>query len=144
VISNFGVLNCVARLAAIRESLARAVKPGGYAMLCFLSRFCLWETAWYLLQGEPRKAIRRWPGVATTSGRLRVHYPTSGQIRRDLAPEFALAGRFGIGIAVPPSYVRGLSYKAFARAARLDRRISAAPVFRGIGDHTLYLFQRTG
>src|SRR6266478_3974601 len=56
VVSNFGALNCVANLHAIRPALARLIRPGGHLAVCIIGRFCLWETAWQSLQGEPRKA----------------------------------------------------------------------------------------
>ena len=40
-ISNFGALNCVADLAAVRVALARLILPRGYFAVCLLGRFCL-------------------------------------------------------------------------------------------------------
>src|SRR5437867_8991299 len=53
VLSDFGALNCVARLDAIRRPLARLIRPGGSLAICVLGRCCLWETAWYLLRDQP-------------------------------------------------------------------------------------------
>src|SRR5581483_4119010 len=80
-ISNFGALNCVERLESIREPLARLVAPGGYAILCALGRFCLWETAWFLLSGDLRKARRRWGGEALTGSGVRVFYHSVRRFR---------------------------------------------------------------
>ncbi len=140
-ISNFGALNCIAELASLRDPLARIVKPGGYAILCLLSRFCLWETAWFLFHDEPRKAVRRWRGTTITTGGLRVYYPRVRDVQRALAPQFKLVERRGIGISVPPSFTK-LPESAFRRAAAVDRRISAIPGFRASGDHTLLIFRR--
>src|SRR5262249_59290481 len=52
-IADFGVLNCVAKLEAVASDLGRLVRPGGRVALCPMGRFCLWETVWYLLRGEP-------------------------------------------------------------------------------------------
>lgn len=139
--SNFGVLNCVADLAAMRQGLARVVQPGGFAILCLLGRFCLWETAWFLARGEPRKAVRRWRGETASSSGLRVRYPRVREIERDLAPQFALVERFGVGILVPPSFVR-LPEGVVEWAARIDRRVSRTPLTRAIADHTLLIFRR--
>jgi ubiquinone/menaquinone biosynthesis C-methylase UbiE len=141
-ISNFGVLNCVADLASLRDPLARIVKPRGYTILCLLSRFCLWETVWFLFRGKPRKAVRRWSGAATTSGGLRVYYPRVRDVQRAFAPRFTLVGRRGIGIRVPPS-CRKLPEGALRRASAVDQRISAIPGFRACGDHTLLIFRRS-
>jgi SAM-dependent methyltransferase len=60
VISDFGALNCVSDLNAVRHALGSLVRPGGYLAVCVLGRFCLWEAVWYLLRGKPRTAFGRW------------------------------------------------------------------------------------
>src|SRR5262249_8401417 len=88
-ISNFGALNCVRDLDAIRAPLAGLIRPGGSLAICVLGRFCLWETAWFLLHGHPRKAFRRWnPRGGTSSLGVRVYYPSISQLRRALHPDF--------------------------------------------------------
>ena len=67
VFSNFSGLNCVADLRDIAQQLSRLVKPGGRLLLCLSTRFCLWETLWYMGRGEPKRAFRRWKGHAAAS-----------------------------------------------------------------------------
>lgn len=141
-ISNFGALNCVERLESIREPLARLVAPGGYAILCALGRFCFWETAWFLLSGDLRKARRRWRGEALTSSGVKVFYHSAGKFRRSLSPDFRLVKRVGIGICTPPSYVRCLSDRALRRLGRADQALEHAPLFRAFADHALLVFRR--
>jgi ubiquinone/menaquinone biosynthesis C-methylase UbiE len=143
VLSNFGALNCVERLSAIRGPLARIVKPGGYAIFCLLGRFCLWETAWFLMHGKASKAIRRWTGETVTGAGLVVCYPRVREVRRGLTPEFALLEQSGIGVLVPPSYVRKLPAKILNFAARLDSRIAGVRGFRALADHRLLIFRRS-
>src|SRR4051812_42904351 len=57
-ISNFGALNCVPTLEAVAKQLARLVKRGGYVVLCYMGKFCVWETAHYLRRGQLTKAAR--------------------------------------------------------------------------------------
>jgi SAM-dependent methyltransferase len=141
-VSSFGALNCVADLTALREPLARMIVPGGYLAICIMGRFCFLETVWYLLSGDPRKAMRRWRGSTSSSLGLRVFYPSSRQIEQAFAPKFQLETSAGIGILVPPSFVRGVSGGLLRRFHRIDRRIAAWPVFRGSGDHRLLIFRR--
>ena len=141
-ISNFGALNCVERLENIREPLAKLVAPGGYAILCGLGRFCLWESAWFLLSGDLRKARRRWRGEASTSSGIKVFYHSVRKFRKSLSPDFRLLEHTGIGICVPPSYVRCVSDRVLRRAARLDRTLEPLRVFRAFADHTLLVFRR--
>src|ERR1700722_8092684 len=57
--SNFGALNCVEDLTRVAGGLARLLKPGASAILCWIGPFCAWETIWYLAQGNRDKAFRR-------------------------------------------------------------------------------------
>jgi len=143
VVSNFGALNCVENLQALREPLARIVKPGGVMAVCLMSRFCLWETLVFAAHGEFSRAIRRWSGEAASSVIPRVFYPTTRQICRSFAPDFTLVSTHGIGVAVPPSYVTKLSEASIRRLAPFDRRFASSPILRSLGDHRLLIF-RTG
>ena len=69
VLSNFGGLNCLRDLSTLCETLARLVRPQGFLAICLMSRFCLWESAYYAVRGQFKKAARRWRGAAMTSAR---------------------------------------------------------------------------
>jgi len=141
-ISIFGALNCVPDLSALREPLAEMIAPGGYLAICVMGRFCLWETIWYLLHGDPRKAARRWKGRASSSLGLKIYYPSMKEITNSFAPAFRLVSSAGIGILVPPSFVRGLSNTWLRRFDTIDRRIAACPAVAGLGDHRILVFRR--
>jgi SAM-dependent methyltransferase len=139
VLSNFGALNCVADW----RCLAKLMQPGGYAVLCVLGRFCLWETAWYLFRGQPRKAARRWTDSDRRSSiGVRVFYRGTREVRRMFGGGFRLVSVRGIGVCVPPSYIRGIPREALRILDRTDRVISRVPVIRSWGDHRLMVFQR--
>jgi ubiquinone/menaquinone biosynthesis C-methylase UbiE len=143
VISNFGAFNCVGDLDAIRGPLARLIRPGGHLALCILGQFCLWETAWYLLRGEPHKAYRRWGSEHwSASLRIPVRSLSVRQLARAFHPEFALRDWRGIGAFVPPSYVRGLKLSLLQALGTLDRRLAHVPLLRGLADHRLVIFVR--
>jgi ubiquinone/menaquinone biosynthesis C-methylase UbiE len=142
ILSNFGALNCVESLAALREPLARLTHPGGWLAICLMGRVCGWETIWYLLRGDRARATRRWSGEASSSVAPRVFYPTIATVRRAFAPKFILHSWHGIGLAVPPSYVTALSPGAIQRLATLDRRLTSLPLLRALGDHRLLLFRK--
>jgi ubiquinone/menaquinone biosynthesis C-methylase UbiE len=143
VISNFGALNCVESLPDLREDLARLIGPGGYFAACVLGRFCLWESIWYSLHGNVRKATRRWGGKTSSSLGLTVYYPTVRHIRAALSPKFTLTQTTGIGICVPPSFVRGLSAGFLKHLGRIDSVIAKRREFRAISDHRLLVFRRS-
>jgi hypothetical protein len=141
ILSNFGVLNCVEDLSGLRESLAGAVRPGGHLAICLMGRFCLWETAYYLVRGKWRKAVRRWFGSTTALAGLRVYYPTAQEVRQALAPAFELYKDAGIGICVPPSFVPPLPGRLVSVFSRIDRRHEAGTA-RFLADHRLLVFRR--
>jgi SAM-dependent methyltransferase len=142
-ISNFGVFNCVALPEMLRANLAARFLPGAHLAFCVMGRFCLWETLWFSMRGRFRKAGRRWRGVASadTLG-ISVTYHSVAGLRRALAPEFELIRIVGIGIAVPPSYVRGLPAWSFKVLASIDRLVERLPFFPALADHRLLIFKR--
>jgi SAM-dependent methyltransferase len=148
VFSNFSGLNCVDDLTEVALQLAHRTTAGAPALLCFSTRFCLWESAWYLLHGELRKAVRRWSGHSTAALNgvsVNVHYPTVNDITKSFAPHFTLTSATGVGIFVPPSYLESWMHRfpwVLSMAARADRIVLHFPVLRAIGDHVLLHFVR--
>jgi SAM-dependent methyltransferase len=141
VISNFGALNCLESLGLMAGSLGRMVRSGGHVALCFLSDFCVWEFAYYLLCGRPRKAFRRLRGSADSSiGK--VFYPSSAAIACAFRLDFRLIESCAIGLFVPPSYVKFLTRWEIEQLSRFDQGLIHKPVLRGLGDHRLYIFER--
>ncbi len=146
--SNFSGLNCVEDLSAVARQLARLVRPGGRLVLCLSTRFCLWESIWYLTRADVARATRRWKGSAVGSlgeTSVNVQYPTLRDIRRKFNPGFRLGSCRGVGVSVPPSYVEHLA-RRFPRVLNAmqaaDRAISSWPLCRVMGDHMLLVFER--
>jgi hypothetical protein len=76
-----------------------------------------------------------------------VWYPTIAAMRRAFAPWFRLRSFRAVGLFVPPSYVEPWARKhqsVLARLEAMDRVFAAWPILRGIGDHVLLEFERTG
>jgi ubiquinone/menaquinone biosynthesis C-methylase UbiE len=143
VLSNFGVLNCIDDLQAVGIELGRLTRRGSCLAVCVMGPVCLWETCHYLKRSAPRKAFRRWRrGGSVTSMGVRVNYPTIHQIRSAFRNHFKLLTWVGIGLAVPPSYILGLSARAVMRLEKVDRHLAHRPLFRMFSDHRLLLFRR--
>lgn len=143
VISNFGALNCISRLAPLRAPLARLVRPGGYLAVCLMSRFCAIETLHFLRQFRFGKAARRWPGETFSETlKLKAYYPRAAQVRQAMTPEFDLRFRTGIGFTVPPSYVNGIGPASLHLRSRIDEWFAHLPLLRAMSDHQLYIFRR--
>lgn len=148
--SNFGGLNCVADLRAVARSLARLVRPLGHVLLCLASRFCVWETVWWLAHTRPAKAFRRLQRGGITAelmpgSLVHVHYPSVRELKRVFAPEFCLVSLRGVGLFVPPSYIEphARRFPKLLRAAEeLDGHVSSLPGLRSVADHVLLKLRR--
>jgi len=150
--SNFGALNCVQDLRQFARDLAILLKPGATALLCWMGPCCVWEMAWYLAQGKPAKAFRRFRRQGVT-GRLAegatvsVNYPSLRSLAQTFAPEFRLEFIKGIGVSVPPSYVETWTKRfpgLFGLSVRADSLLGRCPGIRTFGDHVLLEFRREG
>lgn len=149
--SNFGALNCVADFAQLAQDLGALLKPGARALLCWLGPCCLWEITWYLAQGNPHKAVRRFRrgGVTTTlrhGATVQVRYPSVHLLARIFAPRFELRSIRGIGVAVPPSYVESWANRfpyLFDLSVWADGLFGRCPGIRAFADHILLEFQRS-
>ena len=142
-ISNFGALNCVSDLETVALALGHLVRKGRHIVICMAGRCCAWEIAYYLLQGKGAKAFRRWnPAGCEASLGVHVEYPSVHRLIRLFRREFRLFRWCGIGLCVPPSYVRAMSETTIARLADVDRSLAHRPIFRFFADHWLLLFER--
>ena len=141
-LSNFGALNCVSSLDSVAAALAGKVCVGGYVALCFIGSFCAWETCYYILRGQFRRAFRRLHSRTRSSLGIDVFYFSQRAILTAFRKNFRIFGTYGIGLFVPPSYVKGLSDGTVARLAALDKHCAHWPLLRRLADHRLYIFER--
>jgi ubiquinone/menaquinone biosynthesis C-methylase UbiE len=143
VFSNFSGLNCVQDLKRVAQQIAACLRPGAPLLLCFSTRYCVWEMVYFLLHGRPRKAFRRWGGVSEARiGELRfpVYYPSLARLRGTFAPEFRLVFASGIGITVPPSYLEPWIARhpwLLRKMEALDHAVRGWFILRTCGDHML-------
>lgn len=143
ILSNFGALNCVARLEPFFEFASRHVAPDGFVAVTVMGRFCLVETLRFLAAGDLKRARRRWGGRASfAASQIRYHSPRSVLAA---ARGFERHSLHGIGALVPPSEL----FAACERHPRLLRML--ATVDRGLSrfthplsDHYLLILRRHG
>ena len=150
--SSFGPLNCEPELATVSSALGGLIRPGGKVVISVLGRFCVWETAWYLLHGELRQAFRRWGGraEATVRGawqdeRISVFYWSADHVERSFAADFTLVQRTALPWILPPQYLSGI-FKSRMRLFRLltavENRTANYWPANVIGDHIRFTFMR--
>ncbi len=148
VLSNFSGLNCVADLSIVAKDLAHRLHKGAPLLLCFSTRFCVWETLHYLSLAKFLKAFRRCGGhtyARMGNHTIPVFYPTLASIRRSFGPQFRLRAVSGIGIVVPPSYMEAWArnnLSLFRLCEKLDRVLNRVPGIRILGDHMLVHLER--
>ena len=151
VLSNFSGLNCIPDLSFLAYDLAQVVRERGRMVVCLFGRFCIWETFWYLAQGNVRKAARRFrqggqSAVLSAHSELKVWYHSVRQLKKAFSPHFRLLGWKGVGVAVPPSYLDFLAAKhprMFRLVAEIDPWLGDCPGLRAMADHMLLTFERT-
>lgn len=111
VFSNFGGLNCVspATLRNLSRALFDKTTPDAKLVLVVMSRFCWWETGYFLLKGRWKSAFRRFTRKPV-SARLNedTTVPTWYYAPSELArqfPEFRVKSCTPAGFWLPPSYL---------------------------------------
>mgnify|MGYP001177782838 CR=1 FL=1 len=111
VLSNFGGLNCLSpdEMRAFGTVLPHLLKPGGLFVAVVMSRFCWWETLYFLLKGRRRAAFRRL-SVEAVEARLDerasipVWYFSPLEFRR-FFPDLHVRTVQPVGFWLPPSYL---------------------------------------
>lgn len=140
--SNFGAVNCSARIDALIAGIAPHVKPDAPLVWVVMGRFVPWEWAWHLARGDARKAFRRLNRHGVEWRGLTVSYPTPAALGRALRPHFTPHGARSLGFALPPSYAGAWldkSPRALAALARIERTAQRVPGCASLADH--YIFE---
>lgn len=144
-ISNFGGLNCVDDLSTAARGLAAMLRPGAPALLCMMGPLVPWEWGWYLIHGQPRKAVRRLRRGGAHWRGLTIRYPSIDTVRRAFAPHFVERRVAAIGALIPPPYAEAWAQRhprALAMLDRWERRIETLPPLPWLADHYLIELER--
>lgn len=146
IFSNFAGLNCLSpsELSKSLEELASYLKPNGKLVLVFLGRFCAWESKYFLLKGQWKKAFRRLSKngvVADVDGeKVKTWYYSISEINELIANNLIITNRKAIGTYVPPSYLNPwFKNKQFLLKlfAGIDSFYGTMGIFTSISDHYL-------
>jgi ubiquinone/menaquinone biosynthesis C-methylase UbiE len=146
IFSNFGALNCLSDLSAVRGIAERGLKPGAHVVLVTMGRFYPLEFLTYLLTGKPAKAIRRFkrPAEAVIEGvRVPVFYHAPRAIARALGAAFELKTIVGLRTLLPVPGFQHLERYALMRILRpVDRMLSSFRITASWADHFISVWRR--
>jgi SAM-dependent methyltransferase len=149
--SNFGALNCVEDLGTFFANLAPLLGQGDHALLVFLNRYALWESAGHLVRGRIGAARRRWrasPVDVRLKGQVcPTWYQTPRSVARSAGEHFRVAFMEGLNVCSPPPASAGLTLRFSRLVGRLDRTdalLGPHRPFSRWGDHLLIVLRRRG
>ena len=143
ILSNFGGLNCLApeALRRLNDALLPLLTADGRFIAVVMSRFCSWETLFFLWKRKPREAFRRLlrgPVAAALSPDMVVPtwYYSPAQFRQ-LFPGFRVQMLQPVGFWLPPSYLNAFFEKhpRFLRILNWLERYCTAGWLAPSGDH---------
>ena len=111
VFSNFGGLNCVQQddMRKLPEVIRNLLELNGRIVLVIMSKYCIWETIYFLMKFNFNNAFRRYSDEGTTAklneSDLKTYYYTPKKIRDIFKEYFDVIAIKPVGIAIPPSYL---------------------------------------
>jgi SAM-dependent methyltransferase len=147
--SNLGPLNCVPDLADVSRECARLLAPGGALVFTVIGRICPWEIIHYLRRRQWARVKVRFARnsvpVSMNQHTIWTRYYGPREFYRPFARHFTLEHFSGLCLFVPPPYLTWIQEQQprwYERLWRLDRRVSAWPLLRGMGDHFLMVMRK--
>jgi SAM-dependent methyltransferase len=147
--SNLGPLNCVPTLDGVADECARLLKPGGMLVFTVIGRVCPWEIVHYVGRRRWQRATVRFERgtvpVRMNGRTIWTRYYGPREFYRAFRRHFTLEHLRGLCVMAPPPYitwVRERHPRLHETLWRLDRRIAAWPLLRGLGDHFLIVMRK--
>jgi len=153
IFSNFGGMNCIPpeQISNLPAILSQLLKPDGRLILVIMPKYCLWETKYFLLKLDFKKAFRRYSDsgtIAKLNGmELQTYYYTSGQIKKVFEKYFNVVSVKPIGFFVPPSYLENFfatKRKTISLLKWFENLITNQSFLAGFSDHYLIDLQVKG
>lgn len=144
VFSNFGGLNCInpESLKKLIENLPAILKPGGRFIGVIMPKFCAWETVFFLLRLQFKKAFRRLTSkevITDLQGiTMKTWYYHPKQIKTWSQEKFKLISIRPIGVALPPSYLERfftLKKRWLMHLNSIEKKLSQTSLLSGMSDH---------
>jgi ubiquinone/menaquinone biosynthesis C-methylase UbiE len=150
IFSDFGGLNCIDEeaLRSLLRDLSNMLEPNGKIVLVLMGKYCLWESFYFLLKGNAKKAFRRWhaKGAPTTIEHISftTWYFSVRQLRNMLPANLKISCVRPVAFAVPPSYLEPFfaRYKILLLLLRfLDRLANKLAFLANMSDHFIVMLE---
>lgn len=155
ILSNFGGLNCLSptEIKNLRIDLQELIPPNGIFAAVVMSRFCCWESLYFLLKGKPREAFRRLsrkPVAARLgdSAGVATWYYSPAEFRKLMGSGFGHTQAivvYPVGFWLPPSYLNPFfnKYPRFLRLLNFLEKNCTPAWLAPMADHFFICFQST-
>ncbi|MBI3006617.1 MAG: class I SAM-dependent methyltransferase [Ignavibacteriales bacterium] len=149
VLSNFGGLNCIQKIAPVAQQIASVTKPGGYFLATVMPPICLWEIVSGLVRLNAHTAFRRLrrntPATGFRGKSFTVYYHPLKKFLSTFSPWFESIRGVGFSIISPPPH--GTKFRENWRPLsqwleQSEDSIATLPLLRSVGDHYMVLLKR--
>ncbi|MGB5287016.1 MAG: methyltransferase domain-containing protein [Ignavibacteriaceae bacterium] len=150
IFSNFGGMNCISpeEINGLPAVLSRLLMPKGRLIMVIMPKYCIWETKYFLLKLNPKKAFRRYADtgtIAKLSGQeFNTSYYNPAQIKKMFDKYFNVIASKPVGFFIPPSYLEKFfesKRKTFNILKKLEDLITNLSYLASFSDHYLIDFQ---
>lgn len=144
IFSNFGGINCMnpESLQTLLRKLPSILNPGGRFVGVVMPKFCAWETVFFLLRFQFKKAFRRLSAKQSFSDlygpNLKTWYYHPTQLTEWSKDAFRVVSLRPIGLALPPAYLeRFFSVKKrwLLHLNKIEKSFSKSSVFSAMADN---------
>ncbi|HEY0654970.1 MAG TPA: class I SAM-dependent methyltransferase [Chryseosolibacter sp.] len=144
VFSNFGGINAInpESLKKLLAKLPSILKPGGRFIGVVMPKFCAWETVFFLLRFQVKKAFRRLTSKEVLGnlqgGETRTWFYSPRQITNWSKEKFRLVRCSPVGVTLPPVYLERffkLRKKWLLNLNDLEKKFGQSSLFSGMSDN---------
>jgi ubiquinone/menaquinone biosynthesis C-methylase UbiE len=144
VFSNFGGINAISpdALKKLLNKLPQIMKPGGRFIGVIMPKFCAWETIFFLLRLQVKKAFRRFTSSEVISSHqgndIRTWFYSPSQITSWSREKFKLVNCKPVGVALPPVYLERffrLRKKWLFNLNDLEKKFGQSSLLSGMSDN---------
>lgn len=144
IFSNFGGLNAInpESLRKLFDTLPKILKPGGRFIGVVMPKFCAWETIFFLLRFQLKKAFRRLTSkdvILNHKGSdFHTWFYTPAQIKRWTRHKFKLVSCKPVGVALPSVYLERffkLKKRWLVNLNNLEKKFGQSSLLSGMSDN---------